>query len=122
MDLLVSLAYSAASTNSLQGFPDGLDLQIFEIESSSLVDFDSLSEYKVSSPANLNNLCLLVPPQKNDAVMKLLNMLPSVTEMKTQLEKKQKGGTRKLSLGAMNPLVPAAAWQLLRWFVRRPTS
>lgn len=49
--------------------------------------------------------------------MTLLNKLPTVADMKRQLEKKQKAGARGLSLREMNPDVPPASWQLLRWFV-----
>lgn len=55
--------------------------------------------------------------QKDAAIMTLLNKLPTVADMKRQLEKKQKAGARGLSLREMNPDVPPASWQLLRWFV-----
>ena len=55
--------------------------------------------------------------QKDAAIMTLLNKLPTVADMKRQLEKKQKAGARGLSLREMNPDVPLASWQLLRWFV-----
>ncbi|KAI0703481.1 hypothetical protein BC835DRAFT_1028647 [Cytidiella melzeri] len=103
VDLLISLAYSAASGGSLHGFPDGLDMQVPTPGPS--IEFDALEA-----------------PQKNRAILDLLDMLPPVREMKKQLEKARKAGTRKLSLRDMNPKVPAAAWQLLRWCVASCTA
>ena len=53
---------------------------------------------------------------KSYSMMMLLDRLPPVLEMKRQLEKKQKAGARGRSLREMNPDVPAASWQLLRWY------
>ena len=56
--------------------------------------------------------------QKDAAIMTLLSKLPRVSEMKKQLEKCAKAGLGRITLKDMNPDVPAASWQLLRWYVR----
>ncbi|KAI0086019.1 hypothetical protein BDY19DRAFT_962578 [Irpex rosettiformis] len=107
VDLLVSLAYSAASGGSLHGFPDGLELQVPSVFPPYIsVDFDSMD----------------TPAAKNSAVMTLLDRLPSVKEMKMQLEWNSKTSMRTRSLKEMYPDVPPASWQLLRWCVGSCTA
>lgn len=121
VDLLVSLAYSAAFSSALNDFPVGMNLRVpSKAQDSTLCDFDTLLDADVSS---VGIRCFtivrlyshLVGEQKCKVILSLLDSLPSVPKMKKFLERRSAVGTRKQRLKDIDATVLPAAWQILRW-------
>ncbi|KAL0948368.1 hypothetical protein HGRIS_010950 [Hohenbuehelia grisea] len=138
VDLLVSLAYCSASEGSMDDpMPVGMGLRVppptsrgipqyvqrgvirgttvvneaqgpqntIHIEEGGLCDFDSLTK-----------------SQMREAIVGLIDSLPSIDDMKKHLTRKAKPGQLKQKLRDLDSNVLPAAWSILRWCVASCTA
>ncbi|KIJ62454.1 hypothetical protein HYDPIDRAFT_30416 [Hydnomerulius pinastri MD-312] len=111
VDLLVSLAYTAAADQVLdEPLPRGMGLlvprpagSVIQVDDGGLCQFDSLSVQEMRS-----------------AIVMLLNSLPPIGDMKKYLQRKSSADNTRLR--DMDPDVLPAAWSLLRWSVASCTA
>lgn len=85
--------------------PEETGLQATAGDSLDLVDFDTLS---------LQEMCT--------SIVRLIDSLPSVDDMKQHLEKKVKVGKAKPKLKDIDPSILPAAWSVVRWCVGSCTA
>ncbi|KAI0750412.1 hypothetical protein C8Q74DRAFT_1309949 [Fomes fomentarius] len=113
VDLLVSLTYIAAGEGALDApLPIGMGLRV-PCKSASpasqgpdgLYDFDQL---KIS--------------QMRDAIVQLIDTLPSIAELRKYLQQPRKVGRAKPRLQDVDKAIPEAAWSILRWCVASCTA
>ncbi|KAJ8597247.1 hypothetical protein M405DRAFT_587353 [Rhizopogon salebrosus TDB-379] len=113
VDLLVSLAYSAAAGGALdEPLPRGLSLKVpnlnpttGELTDNSLRDFDTL---------DITEMRLVIKY--------LIDALPPIKDMKKHLEKRVSAGTNRPKLKDFDPDILPAAWSILRWCVASCTA
>ncbi|KAJ3509436.1 hypothetical protein NLJ89_g5227 [Agrocybe chaxingu] len=135
VDLLVSLAFCSASDGSMEDpFPVGLGLRV-PVPSASAGQYSAptgvghQNPQPVESPRVItpgtDGLCdfdELLAPQMRNVIAKLINMLPSIDDMKKHLERKVKAGKSKPKLKDIDSNILPAAWSILRWCVASCTA
>ncbi|KAF9047184.1 hypothetical protein BDZ89DRAFT_1089351 [Hymenopellis radicata] len=139
VDLLVSLTYSAAAEGVLdEPFPVGMGLRVPVPDKSSLVGPPALRPAPGAPPVDDTDTAPRREPvpdnhglvdfddlssiQMRASIASMINCLPSVEDMKKHLERKVKPGKSKPKLKEVDPAVPPAAWQILRWCVGSCTA
>ncbi|OSX62557.1 hypothetical protein POSPLADRAFT_1046024 [Postia placenta MAD-698-R-SB12] len=112
VDLLASLAYSAASAKVLDDpLPVGMGLRVPSPD--------------VTSPAELDGLCefdRLTRQQMCTSIAMLLDELPPIATLKKHLEKPIPVGKMRAGLKDFDRSIPEAAWFILRWCVASCTA
>ncbi|KZT30052.1 hypothetical protein NEOLEDRAFT_302770 [Neolentinus lepideus HHB14362 ss-1] len=133
VDLLVSLAYIAATDGALeQPLPTGLGLRVPATTPTYLTQLnvapshptltDLSQEPAAYSGAALVDFDRLDIHQMRACIRYLIDSLPSVSEMKQHLEKKVKAGKSKPKLKDIDTSVLPATWSILRWCVGSCTA
>ncbi|CAA7264437.1 unnamed protein product [Cyclocybe aegerita] len=135
VDLLVSLAFCSASDGSMEDpFPVGLGLRV-PIPSASAGQYSAPTGVGYQNPQPVEPQRVITPgpdglcdfdelsaPQMRSVIAKLINMLPSIDDMKKHLERKVKAGKSKPKLRDIDVNILPAAWSILRWCVASCTA
>ncbi|CCM01551.1 uncharacterized protein FIBRA_03609 [Fibroporia radiculosa] len=112
VDLLVSLAYTSAVKNELDDpLPVGMGLCVPHPDPTPL-----------RAPNNVCDFDTLDKNQMRRAIVKLLDKLPPIADMKNHLEKPVAAGNAKPKLKDIDTSIPDAAWSILRWCVASCTA
>ncbi|KDR71552.1 hypothetical protein GALMADRAFT_253891 [Galerina marginata CBS 339.88] len=136
VDLLVSLAYVSASEGSMEDpLPIGLGLRVpiptGAVAAPAANMYQSVPvpqpepevpKVLVPGPDGLCDFDDLTLPQMRHCIAKLINTLPSVEDMKKNMDRKVKAGKSKPKLRDVDPNVLPAAWSILRWVVASCTA
>ncbi|KAG6857552.1 hypothetical protein H0H87_000151 [Tephrocybe sp. NHM501043] len=139
VDLLVSIAHSAASEQVLSDpFPVGLGLRVPVPDASHIPPKLPVARglqyaqpapkaQRNNSPPNIgpDGMCEfdeLSVPLMRAAIVALIDSLPAIDDMKKHLERKVKAGKAKPRLKDLEPTVLPAAWSILRWCVASCTA
>lgn len=138
VDLLVSIAHSAASEQAIdEPLPIGMGLRVPLPDQSKFPDVLSQA---ASSPLLVNTTSIpttssivkgsdglcdfddLTLPMMRYTITQLIDSLPSIEDMKKHLERKVKAGKTKPKLKDLDPNILPAAWSILRWCVASCTA
>ncbi|KAG5639239.1 hypothetical protein H0H81_005313 [Sphagnurus paluster] len=130
VDLLVSIAHSAASEQAIdEPLPIGMGLRVPLPDQSKFPDVLSQA---ASSPLLVNTTSIpttssivkgsdglcdfddLTLPMMRYTITQLIDSLPSIEDMKKHLERKVKAGKTKPKLKDLDPNILPAAWSILR--------
>ncbi|KIY49649.1 hypothetical protein FISHEDRAFT_65102 [Fistulina hepatica ATCC 64428] len=137
VDLLVSLAYTAAIDQVLSPLPVGLGLRVplpekglmrcppSQMVNGAFVPTSALSTSTATTefgPDGLCNFDTLPQPLMRLALLNLLDSLPSISDMDEHLRAQIGPHRAKAPLTKMDPKILPAAWILLRWIVASCTS
>ncbi|KAG6842220.1 hypothetical protein C0991_000190 [Blastosporella zonata] len=137
VDLLVSIAHSAASEQVLNDpFPIGLGLRV-PVPDVNKIPPEPPRPLGVPQPAPASSNSHQTPktgpdemcefddlslPMMRAAIVALIDTLPAIEDMKRHLERKVKAGKAKPRLKDLDTTVLPAAWSILRWCVASCTA
>ncbi|KXN88395.1 hypothetical protein AN958_07377 [Leucoagaricus sp. SymC.cos] len=136
VDLLISLAYTAAAEGVLEEPPVGMGLQVpvprggivptHHVRTAQALGTTQPQEQTISSPqTGRDGLCdfdQLTLPEMRYVIVTLLDTLPSLFEMRTHLLKKVDDGKQKPKLQDINAAILPASWLILRWCMASCTA
>ncbi|RDB28698.1 hypothetical protein Hypma_015532 [Hypsizygus marmoreus] len=141
VDLLVSIAHSAASEGVMEEpLPTGLGLRVPVPDPTKAREVPNVPQYFIQPNATvpttvpvsaeniargLDGLCDfddLSIPMMRASIVEMIDSLPAIEDMKKHLEKKVKAGRAKPKLRDMDSSILPAAWSILRWCVASCTA
>ncbi|KAF9809445.1 hypothetical protein IEO21_07397 [Rhodonia placenta] len=112
VDVLVSLAYIAASAEALKELlPIGIGLRVPAPDKTALVNADGLCEY---DKLTYKQMCA--------SIVMLIDQLPPIELLKVYLENPINIGNTRARLRDFDHSIPEATWSILRWCIASCTA